>query len=171
MNSLLNVSPILQRELVGLSHSTLNPYPAPLDGSPSVVTDLLIALNPELAIMPFDDPKKNLTEAYVRERSKFLGQVKQVDPYSVIGDPKMVNSGTPGFFIKLSRESGFEGNFSHELVKKYSLQGFESIPDDLRHAYDFPKTLVEQDLPAHITGSSWYCIAAGKLMAFRLMDY
>lgn len=170
MASLLDVRPLLQEELVGLAYSKLNPYPAPVDGSPSVVTDMLIALNPELAMMPFDDPMKNMTKAYVQDRSKYLGRVSKVEPYAVVGHPTGVNSGTPRFFLKLVGERGFAGNFTHDSVKKHALAGYESIPTSIRHAYDFPRFLVENELPEHITGVSWVCKAAGKLMAFSLAD-
>jgi hypothetical protein len=170
MASLLDVRPLLQEELVGLAYSKLNPYPAPVDGSPSVVTDMLIALNPELAMMPFDDPRKNMTKEYVQERSKYLGRVEKVEPYAVVGHPTRVNSGTPGFFIKLVRERGFEGNFTHDAIKKLALAGYESVPASIRHAYEFPRFLVEKELPDRITGVSWHCKTAGKLMAFSLAD-
>lgn len=170
MSSLLDVRPLLQEELVGLAYSKLNPYPAPLDGSPSVVTDMLIALNPELAMMPFDDPRKNMSKEYVQDRSKYLGRVAQVEPYAVIGHPTGVNSGTPGFFLKLVGERGFEGNFTHDSVKRLALSGFESIPASIRDAYEFPRFLVENELPERISGVSWHCKTAGKLMAFSLAD-
>ena len=170
MSSLLDVRPLLQEELVGLAYSKLNPYPAPVDGSPSVVTDMLIALNPELAAMPFDDPMKNMTKEYVLGRSKYLSRIEKIEPYAVVGHPTGVNSGTPGFFMKLVGERGFAGNFTHDAIKKLALAGFESIPASIRHAYEFPRFLVENELPERISGVSWHCKTAGKLMAFSLAD-
>lgn len=168
MSSLFAVSPILQHELVGLSYSSLNPYPAAVDGSSSVATDLLIALSPDLAVMPFDDPRKNMTESYVKERSGVLGRVNQAEPYSVIGNPKEVHSGTPAFFLQLIDSRGFEGNFSPEAVKKLAIEGFDLVPKEIKHAYELHNFLVENELPERIAGSSWHCNAAAKLMAFHL---
>lgn len=168
IHTLLNLSPLLQPELLGLSYSELNPYPAPKDGSPSIMTDMLIALNPELAMMPFDDPAKNLSEAYVRERSDYLGHVSDVEPYSIVGDPRSVSSGTPVFFQDLVRASGFEGDFSPESVKQLAREGYACVPESIRHAYALHMRLVENELPSRITIGSWVCKAAGKLMAFLL---
>lgn len=170
MRSLLGVRPILQRELVNLSYSKLNYYPAPKNGSPSIVTDLLIALNPDLAMMPFDDPNKNLAASYVSERSRFLGRVNQNEPYSIIGEPKSVNSGTPAFFLKLVSTRWFEGNFSPDAIKKLAIDGYDSIPETIKSDYELPRLIIQNELPSRITGSSWHCTAAGKLMAFLLID-
>jgi hypothetical protein len=168
-SSLLGISPLLQRDLVGLSRSSLNAYPAPKEGAPSIVTDLLIALNPELAMMPFDDPKKNMTSAYVLERSKFLGRVTNIEPYSIVGDPYAVNSGTPQIFLKLIATRGFKGNLTKNIAKQLAMSGFDAIPKEIRHAYCMPKYLAENELPEQIAGPMyWHYIAAGKLMAFLI---
>lgn len=170
MRSLLGVSPLLQRELVGLSRSSLNAYPAPKKNAPSIVTDMLIALNPELALMPFDNLLKNMDSAYIEERSGFLGRVTDIKPYIVVGHPCAVNSGVPKFFLKLAADRGFQGAFTQDTIRKLVRQGYEAIPDEVRHAYQLPKFLVDNELPEKITGSSWQCIAAGKIMAFLLTD-
>jgi hypothetical protein len=74
-----------------------------------VSTDLLIALSPELAMMPFDDSRKNMAQNYVMERSAQLGRVNHVEPYSVIGNPKDVHSGAPYFFLRLAGLMGYRG--------------------------------------------------------------
>lgn len=170
MNSLLDVSPLLQHTLVGLSRSSVNEYPASKVGSPSIITDLLIALNPALASIPFDEQKKNLAPAYVAERSKFLGRVTSIEPYTIVGEPSAVNSGTPRMFLTLVRERGFTGQFTPAVIKQIVMQGYEAIPSEIRHAYDIPKYLVENELPEQISPSSWQCKAAGKIMAFLLAD-
>jgi hypothetical protein len=168
--STMALSPLLQPDLVGTSRSGLNEYPAPRLGSPSIVTDLLIALDPELALMPFDDPQKNMDAGYVEERARFLGRVANVEPYEIAGDPSAVNSGTPKMFLTLVAARNYEGKFSPEAVKKLVREGFENIPQDVRHAYHIPRYLVENELPERISASSWECIAAGKIMAFLLAD-
>lgn len=170
MNSLLDVSPLLQHKLVGLSRSSLNEYPASKVGSPSIITDLLIALNPALASIPFDEQNKNLVSTYVVERSKKLGRVTNIEPYAVIGAPSAVNSGTPQMFLKLISERGFRGQFTPAVIKQFAAQGYEIIPSEIRHAYNIPKYLVENELPERISPSSWQCKAAGKIMAFLLAD-
>lgn len=170
MTSLLAVSPLLQRELVGLSRSSSNAYPAPREGAPSIISDLLIALHPELALMSFDDPKKNMQPAYVGERSRFLGQIGEIKPYAFVGDPYAVNSGTPKMFFNLIECADFKGRLNPSAVKKLVSHGYESIPRDIRHAYDMPNSLVQNFMPESCVESSWICITAGKIMSFLLTD-
>jgi hypothetical protein len=167
--AMTSFAPLMQQELVGLSRSPLNAYPAPKEGTPSIVTDLLIALHPELALMPFDDHKKNMTSSYVEERSKFLGRVARVEPYSVVGDPYAVNYGTPRLFLKLVAARCFEGRFTPQAIQELVARGYECIPLEIQKAYRIPKYLVENELTP-ISTSSWPGYAAGKIMAFLLTD-
>lgn len=170
VNSLLGLTPLLQHTLVGLSRSSLNAYPAPEAGSPSIMTDVLIALNPALALIPFDEQNKNLASTYVAERSNFLGRVTSIEPYAVVGEPSAVHSGTPQMFLRLVRERSFTGQFTPAAIQQFVMQGYETIPLEIRHAYDIPKYLVKNELPERISPSSWQCKAAGKIMAFLLAD-
>ncbi|MGV7006345.1 MULTISPECIES: hypothetical protein [Desulfovibrio] len=170
MRSLLGISPLLQRKLVGLSRSELNECIAPVGGAPSIITDLLIALNPDLAALPFDEPQKNMAHEYVRTRATYLGTISNVEPYSIVGDSCEVNSGTPEMFIKIAHARGFKGNFTPSTIKQLAAEGFKKIPEEVRDAYLIPKYLVENELPERISPASWECKAAGKLMAFLLAD-
>lgn len=170
MQSLIPISPLLQHELVGLSRSPINAYPEPLDGAPSIITDLLIALSPELAQMPFDDPKKNMSAYYVHERSQFLGNAPKGELYSILGSPVLVHSGTPKMFHEAISALGYKGNFTQSGIKRLAIQGYEKIPQKLKSAYGLHKYIVEHELPAQPTPSSWHYKAAGKLMSFLLAD-
>lgn len=170
MTSLLPVSPLLQQDIVRLSRSTKNEYRAPKSGSPSIITDMLIVLNPELAKMPFDDPQKNLDAAYVAERSNYLGHIREIAPYFVVGDPSNVNSGTPTAFISLASARGYTGCLDVQAIKSLAKEAFNHAPAKIRDAYQLHKYIVDNDLPERISTSSWECNAAGKLMSLLLAD-
>ncbi|MBL8471767.1 MAG: hypothetical protein KF778_06985 [Rhodocyclaceae bacterium] len=167
MRSLLDIKPLMQHELVRLSRSNINHYPTPKQYSPSIVSDLLIVMDANLATIPFDDAKKNLPYDYVQERSRLLGHISAAPTYHIAGGPNSVNSGTPKFFSELIRSRGFHGNFSTASVKQLALDGYDLIPSEIRPAYSIPKLLVENELK-RISSSCWYCRAAGKMMAFLL---
>jgi len=169
-SSLLNINPLMQRDLAGLSHSSLNAYPAPKEGSPSIVTDLLIALNPDMAAMPFDDPKKNMASSYVQERSRFLGRVGNTEPYAIVGDPYAVNTGTPQMFNKLAAARDFKGNFTPDQMTQLVSRGFDAIPQEIKHAYRMPLYLVENELGLPAYATSWHRYTAGKILDFLLAE-
>lgn len=168
--TMTSIAPLMQSELVGLSRSPLNAYPVPKADGPSIVTDLLIVLHPELALMPFDAPQKNMSSSYVEERSKFLGRITRVEPYSIIGDPYAVNSETPRIFLKLAAARGFEGQFTPHAVQEFVARGYEYIPKEIKHAYRMLNYLVENELPTSISASAWPCTVAGRIMSFILTD-
>lgn len=104
--------PAAQIPLIGLSRSPLNDMPAPRKAAPSVVLDSLIALSPEMALAPFDDPRKNVLPEYVDQRLQRLGgplDSKGLAPYSVHGTPQPAK-GTLASQIDLARAAGFEGD-------------------------------------------------------------
>src|SRR5699024_1310341 len=75
-----------QIPLIGLSRSPLNDLPAPRKAAPSVVLDSLIVLNPDMALSPFDDPRKNVSSEYVNQRLARLGgplAAEGITPYSI----------------------------------------------------------------------------------------
>lgn len=111
-NHLTGISPLEQRDLVGLVHSDANEHPRPAKGEPSVITDLLIALSPELALMPFDDPKKDLDVTVVRSRADRLSERSrrlEVTPFEIHGHPRDVPEGPSRASIEIARIHGMTG--------------------------------------------------------------
>jgi hypothetical protein len=171
MTSLLGSRPLLQRKLLGLSHSPLNEFPAPRKGAPSIVSDLLMALHPELAAEPFDDPRKDMPKSYIQERSRFLGAMDDIQPYEVVGEPRKVDSGPPAFFERLVNETGFAlGRFTKAGISKLADAAAGAIPAELRSVYAPLVDMARHDLADPILAGARPAMAAGKVLAFTLAD-
>ncbi|MCB1484855.1 MAG: hypothetical protein KDJ17_08175 [Hyphomicrobiaceae bacterium] len=169
MLSLLTVRPFLQKRLVGLSRSTLNAFPAPKKAAPSIVTDLMIVLNPQLAAEPFDTEAKNLSREFIEERTRVLGSVGQIEPYTVCGNPLDDMLGFPhGFVDRLGH--GTKSRLSSESIAKFASEGWQKLPQELQEGFAGLLSMVEQDLAEPIYAASRPSMAAGKLMAFCLAD-
>lgn len=129
-NHMTGVSPLQQRELVGLVHSDRNEHPRPGKGEPSVITDLLIALSPELALMPFDDPKKNLDAAFVQARAGRLSESPRSErtPFEVYGHPWDVPDGPTRLSIDIARCRGMSGPSETVGLLSLSRDALDAVP-------------------------------------------
>ncbi|WP_147264141.1 hypothetical protein [Desertihabitans brevis] len=94
--SKFGIRPLQQRELVGLSKLVPAEQPEGMEGPRSITDDLLVVLGPELAVRPFDDPRKTMPPERVEQRLAVLGGPvtdEDCDAYSVLGDPRDVHDG------------------------------------------------------------------------------
>jgi hypothetical protein len=171
MVSLIDVRPFLQRSLIGLSRSDVNEFRTPKKGDPSIVTDLMIILCPELATIPFDKGDKNMTSHFVADRARYLGEVRQFEPYTVVGSPEATRAGLPDDFRDLVRFSNeTRGGFKGSRVSKLAEMGWDAVPRALREVF-LPKwELVRDGLEDPVTASTPVAMSAGKLMTFCLAD-
>lgn len=106
--------PAAQIPLIGLSRSTFNDLPAPRKNAPSVVLDVLIKLNPQLATRPFDESRKNVSEAYVSERLRRLGgelHATELQPYATVGEAWPA-TGPLKTQVEIARSEGFTGSLN-----------------------------------------------------------
>ncbi len=168
MSSLLGVRPLLQRKLVGLSRASINEYPAPRKGDPSIVTDLLIAMNPNLAKHAFDDDKKNLSGSYVDERSLYLGHVDGADVYKIFGSPDNVKFGCPKVFQYLVGKVGLTGNINLSTIPPLVDQAIDVVPRELRACYEPLYVLSKNELKDPVVAPSRASMATGKLLTFLM---
>ena len=168
-SSLLSISPLLQKKLVSLSYSDSNEYKCPKEYSPSIITDLLVLLNPNLSQIEFDEPMKNLNVEYIKNRSEYLGTIQSYDEYSIIGSPKNIHSGTPDIFIKLAKNNNFIGHIDLDTIKKYSDIAYNKIPTNLKKYYKLHKYIIDYEL-SNNNITSWAGFASGKLLQFLLVD-
>lgn len=171
MTSLVSSRPILQSNLVGLSFSGVNEYSTPKKNDPSIISDLLIYLNEDLAKARFDKQEKNLSEGYVRDRRKYLGAATgEAYPYKIVGSPDTVSSGPLELVLKLALQHGFKSGLFSDKIKKLSRNGYDKIPSPIRNHFDHHLELVENHLADPVSSSSKESLAAGKLMAFLILD-
>lgn len=110
MSSVLGARPIANRDLLRLAYSGSNIWPAPAKGAPSIVNDILIALSPSLAAVPFDDPAKDMSQEFISARRAALDvSLDTPAPYKLVG--KLTdNPGPIPAFVERARKRGFAGN-------------------------------------------------------------
>lgn len=172
MFSLLGVRPLAQRALVGLAYSPENVFPAPKKGRPSLVSDLLIALDPELAIYPFDKPEKNLSEEFVQSRIDALGGAIGADElvdFDIVGEMPR-RAGALNDLLKIPQSMGFSGSFRVGGIAGLLEEAVLRIPaghDD----YIGPLIAKARELEDPVMASSRPAMAAGKLLGTLLADW
>lgn len=164
MTSLVSVKPLFHRSLVGLCHSPANEYPAPRKSQPSMATDLLIAMNPELAKHPFDEDFKNLEASYVDERARYLGRLETSEAYEIVGSPADVHAGPPDQFLQMAKGEGLTGSFTDERLLGLLDRALEAVPGSMVSALA-PMTneaMNLRELPSNDRART----ATGKLLSF-----
>jgi hypothetical protein len=100
--SCLGLRPYLQRAFFTLSLSECNPYLSDSNQPGSMLHDIIILLNPELAAHSFDEEHKNLTEEYISERKKHLGTMisfDEINKYDTYGQLTDIANGPPSSFM------------------------------------------------------------------------
>lgn len=141
---MLGFAPLLQNKLVALAHSAKNELPYPTSYQPSIVNDVCIALNPELAAMPYDKGKpgratKDLSPAYIEGRLKVLGgpiDASNLSPYAVFGTPDDVPAGPPEFMLNIARTRGLDRPMNNATVLELGAKGVDLLESEpLRSIY------------------------------------
>jgi hypothetical protein len=141
---MLGFAPLLQSNLVALAHSRLNEHPYTTHYEQSIVNDLCIVLNPELASMPYDRGasgrvSKDLSSAEVERRLARLGgpiDTSILTPYSVFGTPDDVPAGPPEFMLSVSRSRGMDRAQNAETVLELGRKGLDVLESEpLRSIY------------------------------------
>lgn len=170
MNSMISARPVLQRDLAGLSRSERSDFARPKKGAPSIVTDLLIALSPELASIGFDDPKKNLSKDFIAERSRLFGKPAAVEPYEVEGSPLGIPAGASDFAMERAAAHGFTGPKTGKSLTAHARRGFDNVPESLKPIYEPMLKVASDGLKETTQASARSSMATGKLMTFSLAD-
>lgn len=141
---MLGFAPLLQSNLVALAHSRLNELQYPTHYEMSIINDLCIVLNPELAAMPYDRgapgrASKDISSAEVGRRIARLGgpvDTSVLNPYDVYGTPDDVPAGPPEFMLSVARSRGMDRPQNAETVLELGKKGLEVLDSDpLRSIY------------------------------------
>jgi hypothetical protein len=170
MSSLLGIRPFMQKRLVGLSRSPLNVFHAPKKGAPSIVTDLMIALNPSLAAEPFDVDAKNLSWDFIDQRIAAIGQIDSVFPYTISGSPNDDVPGLPNSFIDRITRQAFKSRFRAGPIAACVDEGWQKLPLKLQETYRRHQQLATQEISEPVSATALPSMAAGKLISFCLAD-
>lgn len=171
--SMVGFRPFQMRNLVGLTHSPLNPFPSPAKGTPSIVNDLLIAMHPAIAGHRYDDPHKNMSPDFIQERLKAMGgplSEGDITEFQVLGKAAAVSSGFSVIFKFLAEEAGLWTSASRDSVEHLTKAGYAIARDaGLEDMYRPVLTealgkLADETLPLNFMRG-----APGKLLAMHLL--
>jgi hypothetical protein len=171
--SMVGFRPFQMRNLVGLAHSSLNPYPSPGKGTPSIVNDLLIAMHPAVAGHRYDDPHKNMSHDFIEGRLKAMGgplTEGDITEFRVLGEAVAVSSGFSVIFKFMAEEAGLWASASRESIEHLSSAGYaiakEAGMGDMYRPVraEASAKLADESLPLNFMKG-----APGKLLAMHLL--
>jgi hypothetical protein len=102
--SIIASRPYIQRSLFTLSRSELNPFLNVRKGEPTLLHDMLILIDSELAAEPFENSKNNLTDSYIQERLQTIDSeisFEDINPYTIFGAVTDIVNGPPQIFMEM----------------------------------------------------------------------
>ena len=105
--SILALRPYIQRSLFELSISDLNPFRSVKKGEPTLLHDMLILLNQELALEPFENSKNDLDQSYIESRLQYINSsisFDDIQPYTIFGAVTDIVNGPPATFMAMVEE-------------------------------------------------------------------
>lgn len=154
----------MQQRLVSLARSAHNPFPTPKDGAPSIITDLLIYGNPDLAKFRFDVQHKNLDHNYVDQRSQRLGKLSAtpIDTYAILGNASLIHHGAASLFYSVANETSI-GALSPALILEKIESGYANLPTLCRNSYTAGYEEIKEVLSNKATSIGSLRAYAGKL--------
>ena len=172
--SSIGIRPFIQHSLFALSVSEINPFKQAKKGDPTMLHDMLIILNPELAAIDFENKKSNISTEYIQSRLELLGGVLQLSesqPYAVFGKISDMENGPPMAFLN-KLNFGFEEG---ENVMARTLKTLESVwssieDSEIRKVYQSAYDTAKERL----TDPDYYPPSAGtpaaKIISHILFD-
>lgn len=164
------IRPLIHRGLFAMAIDSDESDP----GRKSILHDILILLDPEMAAMPFDEVKKNMRPAAVRKRRQSFSidlQTAALTPYSIHGSTGNLRNSPPECFRQTVT--------SYRLLEGAYQEGLRDLLDRCFSIVDDPelKTFLE---PVHARGvealsaTNAYLPSAGssvaKLLSLDLVD-
>ena len=172
--SIIAIRPFIQRSLFALSKSNLNPFLNAAKGEPTLLHDMLILLDPELAAEPFDNPKKNLTPEYIQQQQKIIDSpltFEDIVPYTIHGSATDILNGPPNIFMAMVNGLDFEGDDMKKMTLKLLEENWSKIEgtpigEIYQSAYDMAKVrLTDPDFYPPSAGTP-----AAKIIALLMID-
>lgn len=171
-STLLGLRPLFQLNLMQYCQSEKDPEFAAQTGI-HIIPDLTILLNTSMAGDDYDEPRKNNSQEYIKERQKIIG--KQIKPeelydFEIYGKMTDVTNGPANIFIKIAEDRGFKGNITKENIINFATKGFEKIKDDPILAPHYQRLfdiMMKKDDKQMISSLN---TIFGKLATFLLLD-
>ncbi len=182
--SAIAIRPFIQRSLYALSISNINPFKGENDKlwnleqlkvkKPTLLHDMLILLNPELAAMDFEDEKNNLSDEYIDFRLNELGGKIELDiteNYSIFGALDEIKNGPPDCFINMVEHKFEHGISDLDSIAKFMETVWGNISDsEVKSAYKSAYEMAIEkinDPDAYVPNAG---TPAAKIISLSLLD-
>jgi hypothetical protein len=163
-NYMLNGSPLMQRDLVGLVHSD-----RPDRRGISVVSDMTLVLRPDMAGVPYARQARAPSRAYLRDRLRELGgpvDAGMLEPYEIVGEPRDARLRSSPVFLDLAARLAPEATDATDLA----VAALERCPSELSAIY---RPMAKRLLAARERGGPLgqrEGFLKAKLLALHLVD-
>jgi hypothetical protein len=105
--SCIALRPFLQRSLYALSRFEDHPFLTYSEGQATLLHDMLILIDPELATHPFDNPKNDVDSDYIEGRISALNQeisFDDIEPYAIHGSVTDIANGPANAFMSMVQD-------------------------------------------------------------------
>ncbi len=131
--SSIAIRPFVQKNLFALSISEINPFFEVKSGEPTILHDILILLNPELAAEEFENEKSNISREYIQSRLELLGgqlillDTEEFEVYGAINDMK---NGPPTTFLNMVKHDFDNGEDVAKTVLETLKRTWSKVTDE-----------------------------------------
>ena len=172
--SSIGIRPFIQHSLFALSVSEINPFKQVKRGDPTMLHDMLILLNPELAAIDFENEKTNISKENIQARLDELGgplQLSKSEPYTIYGSIGEMKNGPPNTFLKMVKHDFEENESDIQSILGALERSWEKITDKevkaaYLSAYETAKERLED--PDYYPPSAG--TPAAKIISLNLLD-
>jgi len=173
--SCIGLRPFLQRSLYALSRFEHNPFLTSGKGQATMLHDMLILIDPELAAHPFENSKNDVDSDYIKKRISVLNQdisFDDIEPYVIHGYVTDIANGPANAFMSMVQDYdiGDEDRRSAILSKLevcWQKIAGTGIGDIYESAYELARERLEdQDCFLANAGAP-----AAKILALSMVDY
>lgn len=167
--------PYVQKSIFSLGISENNPFRGKPNQGPTALHDMIILLDPELASLPYDSEKKNISLDYASQRLKELGgsiKLEKLPNPLIFGNIEDVNNGPAPCFLNMVENFKWKDDVDHRIqlanMVRYNFQN--KIPGNLKEIYSscYDKTLASLENPKIDLATAGALSA--RFIAFDLFD-
>ena len=167
--------PYVQRSIFSIGISENNPFRGKPNQGPTALHDMMILLDPELASLPYDSEKKNISPEYAIQRLEELGGPIELDESSnplIFGSIEDVNNGPAQCFLNMVKDFKWKDDLDQRVqLANMVKHNFEhKVPNDLKEIYSscYEKTLENLENPKIELAAAG--AMAARFIVFDLFD-
>ena len=172
--SAIGIRPFIQHSLFALSISEINPFKYVKKGEPTMLHDMLILLNPELASIEFENSKANISEEYIQSRLEALGgslKLSEIESYKIYGSINEMKNGPPESFLKMVKHDfKYDGNDIDSILGALERAWTKITDEEVKTAYTSAYEIAKERLG----DPDFYPPSAGtpaaKIISLSLLD-